>query len=95
MIGPAPAICSDWPGDFYDPASRALFSKCLNFMKKNAASFHFALLALCSAKCEIKSLNVRIEEFDLEGAVLYLAFLTDQLVKTRLPSFPGTIRTAI
>src|ERR1700720_4538625 len=55
----------------------------------------FDLLALCSTKREIERLDAGIKEFDFECAILYLAFLPDELIKPWLSDFTGAVRATI
>ena len=47
------------------------------------------------AKREIKCLNARIKEFDLEGSVYDWTFLPDELIKPGLPNFTGAVRGSV
>src|SRR6266850_909343 len=46
-------------------------------------------------ECEDESLNAGIKELDLKTPVLYLAFLADELIQTRLLNLAGAVRGGI
>src|SRR5437870_12124098 len=46
-------------------------------------------------ECEDESLNAGIKELDLKTPVLYLAFLADELVQTRLLNLASAVRGGI
>ncbi len=46
-------------------------------------------------KREVKSVNTRIEEFDLEGSVYDRTFLPDELIEPGLPNFAGAVRGSV
>ncbi len=46
-------------------------------------------------KCEVKSVNAGIDEFDLEGSVYDWTFLPDELIESGLPNFAGAARGSV
>jgi len=52
-------------------------------------------LVECLTKREVKSVNARIEEFDLEGPVYDGTFLPDELIEPGLPNFAGAVRSSV
>ena len=46
-------------------------------------------------KREVKGVNARIEEFDLESSVYDWTFLPDELIEPGLPNFAGAVRGSV
>ena len=46
-------------------------------------------------KREVKGVNTRIEEFDLEGSVYDWTFLPYELIEPGLPNFAGAVRGSV
>jgi hypothetical protein len=48
-----------------------------------------------SPQGEVKGLNTRVKEFDLEGSVYDWTFLPDELIEPGLPNFTGAVRGSV
>ena len=57
--------------------------------------FSIPIIPKSLAKREIKGVDARIEEFDLEGSVYDGTFLPDELVEAGLANFAGAIRGGV